>query len=51
MQKAKSEISSVAYALVIDAKPSDMAIVFTTMKQCLDMSRAGQQYDVQTFDN
>ncbi|XP_071129554.1 fibropellin-3-like [Mytilus edulis] len=41
-----------AYAPVIDAKPSEMAIVFTAMKQCLDMSkRAGQQYDVQTFNN
>ncbi|CAC5364831.1 unnamed protein product [Mytilus coruscus] len=44
-------LNFVAYALVIDAKPSDMATVFTTIKQCLDMSkRAGQQYAVQKFD-
>ncbi|CAC5361987.1 unnamed protein product [Mytilus coruscus] len=51
LSDVKSEFSFVAYAPVIDAKPSDMATVFTTMKQCLDMSkRAGQQYALQTFD-
>jgi hypothetical protein len=32
-------------------KPNDMSTVFTTMKRCLDMTKAmGQVHSVQTFD-
>ena len=43
--------TSVAYAPVIDSKPSDMGTVFTCMKKSMDMSKAiGQQHSIQTFD-
>ena len=43
--------TSVAYAPVIDAKPADMATVFTTMIRCKEMTNAmGQRSSVQTFD-
>ena len=41
----------VAYPPIIDAKPADMATVYTTMVKCLEMSKAaGQNNPVQTFD-
>ena len=41
----------VAYPPIIDAKPADMATVYTTMCKCTEMSTAvGQGCSVQTFD-
>lgn len=47
-----SEHRFVAYPLAIDAKPNDMATVFTAMmKQCSNMAKkVGQPFSVQTFD-
>ena len=40
-----------AYSPIIDAKPNDMATVYTAMKKCLDMTNeAGQEHAIQTFD-
>ena len=40
-----------SYARIIESKPNDMSIVFTTMKRCADMTKAiGQVHSVQTFD-
>lgn len=45
------EYTAVSYAPVIEAKPSDMATVFTTMVRCKDMTNAlGQTHAIQTFD-
>jgi hypothetical protein len=30
----------VSYARIIESKPNDMSIVFTTMKRCVDMTKA-----------
>ena len=39
------------YSPIIDAKPNDMATVYTAMKKCLDMTNeAGQEHAMQTFD-
>jgi hypothetical protein len=47
----KSEFSVVSYARIIESKPNAMLIVFTTMKRCVDMTKAmGQVHSVQTFD-
>jgi hypothetical protein len=41
----------VSYARIIESKPNDMSIVFTTMKRYVDMTKAmGEVYSVQTFD-
>ncbi|CAC5383567.1 unnamed protein product [Mytilus coruscus] len=41
----------VSYPPIIDAKPSDMGTVYTTMKRCADMcQKAGQPFPIQTFD-
>ncbi|CAG2205652.1 unnamed protein product [Mytilus edulis] len=41
----------VSYPPIIDAKPSDMGTVYTTMKRCADMcQKAGQPFSIQTFD-
>ena len=46
-----SSYTAVAYAPIIDAKPSDMATVYTTMKRNKDMTNAlGQKYSIQTMD-
>jgi hypothetical protein len=43
--------TSVDHELVLDAKPSDMATVFTTMKGYSEMSNAvGQENHIQSFD-
>ncbi|CAC5392764.1 unnamed protein product [Mytilus coruscus] len=40
-----------SYPPIIDAKPSDMGTVYTTMKRCADMcQKAGQPFSIQTFD-
>jgi hypothetical protein len=47
----KSEFSVVSYEPIIESKPNDMSTVFTTMKRCVDMTKAmGQVHSVQTFD-
>ena len=47
----KSEFSVVSYAPIIESKPNDMATVYTTMKKCIDMTKAvGQKHSIQTFD-
>ena len=39
------------YAPIIESKPNDMSTVYTTMKKCVDMTKAmSQKYSVQTFD-
>lgn len=41
----------VAYAPIVDVKPSDMTTVYMTMKKCLEMSASvGQENAIQTFD-
>jgi hypothetical protein len=41
----------VSYAPIIESKPNDMATVYTTMKKCIDMTKAfGQKHSIQTFD-
>jgi hypothetical protein len=43
--------TAVGYAPIIDAKPSDMATVYTTMNACKKMTEAlGQTYSIQTMD-
>jgi hypothetical protein len=43
--------SIVTYAPIIESKPNDMSTVYTTMKKCVDMTKAmSQKYSVQTFD-
>jgi hypothetical protein len=32
------DVTVVAYPPIIDAKPNDMATVYTAMKKCLDMT-------------
>ena len=44
-------VNFVAYPPIVDAKPTDIATVYTTMKKCVDMcNKAGQTYSIQTFD-
>ena len=40
----------VAYNPVIDVKPSDMATVYTNMKECKEALQLGQKYSVQYMD-
>jgi hypothetical protein len=41
----------VSYAPIIESNPNDMATVYTTMKKCIDMTKAvGQNHSIQTFD-
>ncbi|CAG2218901.1 unnamed protein product [Mytilus edulis] len=45
------EFAVVSFAPIVDAKPSDMSTVYTTMKRCSDMTKSmGQSYSIQTFD-
>lgn len=47
----KSEFSVVSYVPIIESNPNDMATVYTTMKKCIDMTKAvGQKHSIQTFD-
>ena len=40
-----------SYARIIESKPNDMSIVFTTMNRYVDMKKAmGQVHSVQTFE-
>lgn len=47
----RPEFSVVSYAPIVDAKPNDIATVYTTMKRCSDMINGlGQRNSIQTFD-
>lgn len=51
LSEFKSELSIVTYPSIIESKPNDMSTVYTTMKKCVDMTKAmDQKYSVQTFD-
>ena len=51
LSEKRPDVTVVAYPPMIDARPTDMSTVPTTMKKCLDMSMdAGQEHDIQTFD-
>ena len=51
LSEKRSDVTVVAYPPIIDAKPNDMATVYTAMKKCLDMTNeAGQEHAIQTFD-
>lgn len=40
-----------SYVPIIESNPNDMATVYTTMKKCIDMTKAvGQKHSIQTFD-
>ena len=49
--RKRPSYTSITYAPIIDAKPADMATVYTTMRRCMDMCAAlGQRHAVQTMD-
>jgi hypothetical protein len=51
LSEFKSELSIVTYPPIIESKPNDMSTLYTTMKKCVDMTKAmDQKYSVQTFD-
>ena len=51
LSESNTTYTAVAYAPIIDEKPSDMSTVYTTMKRCKDMcSSLGQSFSVQTMD-
>ncbi|CAC5411581.1 unnamed protein product [Mytilus coruscus] len=51
LSEFRHEFAVVSYAPIVDAKPSDMSTVNTTMKRCSDMTKSmGQSYSNQTFD-
>ena len=51
LSKPKNSYTAVAYPPVIDAKPNDMATIYTAMKRCEDMcSQLGQEFSIQTMD-
>jgi hypothetical protein len=51
LSEKRPDVTVVAYSPIIDAKPNDMATVYTAMKKCLDMTNeAGQEHAMQTFD-
>ena len=51
LHETETTYTAVAYAPVINAKPSDIATVYTTMKKCQSMSaQLGQDYAIQTMD-
>ena len=51
LSEPRKSFMMTAYVPVIDAKPSDMSTVYTTMKRCMDRSSAlGQVNAVQTID-
>jgi hypothetical protein len=45
LSEKRPDVTVVAYPPIIDAKPNDMATVYTAMKKCLDMTNeAGQEH-------
>ena len=49
--RKRPSYTAVTYAPIIDAKPADMATVYTTMRRCKDMCAAlGQRHALQTMD-
>jgi hypothetical protein len=51
LSEYRPEYSVVLYAPIVDAKPSDMSTVYTTMRRCQEMTKSlGQAYSIQTFD-
>ena len=51
LSEKRPDVNVVAYPSMIDAIPTDMSTVPTTMQKCLDMSMdAGQEHAIQTFD-
>jgi hypothetical protein len=38
LTEKRPDVNVVTYPPIIDAKPTDMSVVFTTMNKCLDMS-------------
>ena len=51
LSERRPDVTVVAYPPIIDAKPNDMATVYTAMKKCLDMTNeAGQEHAIQTLD-
>jgi hypothetical protein len=51
LSEKRPDVTVVAYPPMIDARPTDMSTVPTTMKKCLDMSMdAGQEHAIQIFD-
>jgi hypothetical protein len=51
LSEYRPEYSVVSYAPIVDAKPSDMSMVYTTMRRCQEMTKSlGQAYSIQTFD-
>ena len=47
----KPDFVAVGYPPIVDAKPTDMATVYTAMQKCLDMTvPAVQSNSIQTFD-
>ena len=51
LSKKRPDVIVVAYPPIIDANPTYMSTVFTTMKKCLDMSMdTGQEHAIQAFD-
>ena len=51
LSEVQETYTAVAYVPIIDAKPSDMSTIYTTMKRCKDMtSHLGQDTSIQTID-
>ena len=51
LSRGRNSYIVVAYSLIIDAKPVDMATMYSTMRKCKDMSAAlGQHHSFQTID-
>ena len=52
LSRKRTNYTAVTYAPIIDAKPSDMTTVYTTMRRCKDMCAAlGKRHVVQTMDH
>ena len=51
LSRERTSYTTLKYSQIIDAKPVDMAIMYTTMWKCKDMSTAlGQHHTFQTID-
>ena len=51
LSEKRPDVTVVAYPPMIDARPTDMSTVPTTMQTCLEMSMdVGQEHVIQTFD-
>jgi hypothetical protein len=47
LSEYRPEYSVVSYAPIVDAKPSDMSTVYTTMRRCQEMTKSlGQAYSI-----